>query len=92
MTIKQRQILTELFGSELPGFVMDAGQTFLRVRFQDDSIRTIHVQDVLQFWEESGEHENGTKMFAGVPCDLREANFLAYMCHEYFKAVLRGPM
>ena len=88
--IEQRQVLTELFGGELPGFVMDTGQTFLRVRFQDDNIRTIRLQEVLQFLEKSGEHGNGSRMFAGVSCDWNQAHFIAYMCHEYFKAVLRG--
>lgn len=92
MTIEHRRILTELFGGELPGFITDAGRSFLNIRFQDDGIRTIRLQDVVDFLEKSGEHGNGSRMFAGVPCDPRQARFLAYMCHEYFKAALRDPM
>jgi hypothetical protein len=89
MTDKHRQILTELFGGELPGFVTDAGRNFLRIRFQDDGIRTVQLQDVLEFLEEPGEPENGSRVFAGSPCDRRQVHFLIYMFHEYFKAVLR---
>ena len=89
MTNEHRLILSGLFGGEFPEFVTDAGRNFLRVRFRGDDIRTVRLQDVLDFWEEPG---NGSRAFACIPCDWRQAHFLAYMCHEYFKAVLRDPM
>jgi len=88
MTIQHRQVLTELFGGELPGFIMDAGRNFLKIRLKGDSVRTVRLQDVLELLEQ--EPGNGLKMFAGVPLDWRQAYFLAIMFHEYFKAVLRG--
>ncbi|HOD36149.1 MAG TPA: hypothetical protein PLR20_09365 [Syntrophales bacterium] len=90
MTNGQRQILTELFGGELPGFVADAGSNFLTIRLQDDEIRTVRLDDVLAFMEVSGDTGGGSRVFAGVPCDWGQAHFLVFMFHEYFKAVQRA--
>ena len=89
MTNKHRQILTELFGGEFPGFVTNAGRNFLRIQLQDDNSRTVRLQDVLEFLAAPGEPGGGSRVFAGVPCDWGQAHFLVYMFHEYFKAVQR---
>ncbi|HOD35391.1 MAG TPA: hypothetical protein PLR20_04740 [Syntrophales bacterium] len=86
MKDEHRLILSELFDGEFPGFVTDAGRDFLSIRFLGDDIRTVRLQDVLDFWEEPG---GGPSAFAGISCDWRQAHFLAYMFHEYFMAVHR---
>ena len=88
MKNEYKQILTKLFGGEFPGFITEAGRNFLKIRLQGDGIRTVRLQDVLEFLEQ--KPGDGLKMFAGVPFDWKQAYFLAFMFHEYFKAVQMG--
>jgi hypothetical protein len=88
MKNEYRQILSKMFGGEIPGFITEAGQNFLKIRLQGEGIRTVRLQDVLEFLEQ--KPGDGMKMFAGVLFDSKQAYFLAIMFHEYFKAVQMG--
>ena len=87
-----KKLLDEFYGNEIPGYILDAGKTFLKIRTDEvDAIlqeAEITIRDVVIYYARDAKDINsGCRTLARITGDWRPIDQLAQECLEWFKFV-----
>jgi hypothetical protein len=84
--------LTAFYGGDIPGYILNAGKTFITLRagsdvFGDRDVK-ITMDDVADYYLiEAANITSGCRTLAGITGDWRPIDMMARECLEWFTAV-----
>ena len=88
-----RERLAAFYGGDIPGYILDAGETFITLHagvnvFGDREV-TITMDDVADYYRNQAGNAtySGCRTLAGITGDWRPIDMMARECLEWFKAV-----
>ena len=84
--------LGEFYGNKIPGYVLDAGKTFLKIRTNGENTSSqeakVTIRDVVIYYaHDAKDIYSGCRTLAGITGDWRPIDQLARECLEWFKFV-----
>jgi len=87
-----RERLATFYGGDIPGYILNAGKTFITLRagsdvFGDRDVK-ITMDDVADYYLiEAANITSGCRTLAGITGDWRPIDMMTRECLEWFKAV-----
>ena len=83
--------LEEFYQEEVPEYILDAGESFIKIRVSDwrgEQDLIVTVEDVIEYYRyEAGNIISGCRVLAGYTGDWRPVDKLAKECFDWFKLV-----
>jgi hypothetical protein len=84
--------LGEFYGNKIPGYILDAGKTFLKIRTNDENTSAqeakVTIRDVAVYYaRDAKDIYSGCRTLARITGDWRPIDQLAQECLEWFKFV-----